>query len=113
MKLLGYAIAVLLGLLGLVFLIGSQGQVLRLGLGAVLLVAAAVLVYLIRVQPKPSETTVVQKIDLSGDVSLEGMSCKVCGAPLSRDSIEVRAGAIFVNCEHCGSTYQFEEEPKW
>jgi hypothetical protein len=25
----------------------------------------------------------------------------------------VRAGAIFVECEHCGATYQFEEEPKW
>ena len=55
----------------------------------------------------------MQKIDLSGDVSLEGMKCQVCGAPLTQDSLDVKAGAIFVNCQHCGSTYQFEEAPKW
>ena len=113
MKTLGYVLAALLGLLGLVFLIGFQGQIVRLIVGLVLLVAAGVLVYLMRVQPKPTETTVVQKIDLSGDVNLEGMKCQVCGAPLSQDSIRVEAGAIFVSCEHCGSSYQFEEEPKW
>ncbi|MCZ7670364.1 MAG: hypothetical protein M5U34_26000 [Chloroflexi bacterium] len=33
--------------------------------------------------------------------------------PLSEKSISVEAGAIFVNCEYCGASYQFEEKPKW
>lgn len=113
MKLASYILAALLAILGLVFLTGSQGQVIRLVIGVVLLVAAGVVIYLFRSKPQVTQNTVVQKIDLSGDVALETMKCKVCGAPLAKDSLEVKAGAIFVTCGHCGSTYQFEEEPKW
>jgi Zn finger protein HypA/HybF involved in hydrogenase expression len=113
MKLASYIIAALLAILGFVFLTGSQGQVIRLVIGVVLLVAAVVVIYLFRSKPQVTQNTVVQKIDLSGDVDLETMKCKVCGAPLAKDSLEVKAGAIFITCAHCGSTYQFEEEPKW
>lgn len=113
MKIVSYLIAVLLGFFGLMFIIGAQGQIIRFVVGVVLLVAAGVLIYLMRMQPQVTQTQVVQKIDLSGDVSLEEMNCRNCGAPLSRDSVEVRAGAIFINCDHCGTTYQIEEEPKW
>lgn len=113
MKILSIILAILLGALGLIFLVGSQGQVIRLVIGIVLLVAAGAVVYLFRARPQVTQHTVVQKIDLSGDVALEGMKCKVCGAPLGKESIEVKAGAIFITCAHCGSAYQFEEEPKW
>ena len=113
MKILSYILAAILGALGFVFLVGSQGQLARLIIGVVLLVAAGAVVYLFRTKPQVTQSTVVQKIDLSGDVSLEGMKCKVCGAPLSKESIDVKAGAIFISCPNCGSTYQFEEEPKW
>jgi Zn finger protein HypA/HybF involved in hydrogenase expression len=113
MKIAFYLIAALLAILGFIFLTGSQGQAIRLVIGVVLLVAAGVVIYLFRSKPQVSQNTVVQQIDLSGDVNLESMKCKVCGAPLAKDSLEVKAGAIFVSCGHCGSTYQFEEEPKW
>lgn len=113
MRVVAYFVAGFIAFLGLMFLIGSQGQVLRLIVGVVLLIAAVAVAYLARVQPKPSQTTMVQKIDLSGDVNLEEIRCRSCNAPLSKDEIEVRAGAIFVSCDHCGATYQFEEEPKW
>lgn len=113
MKYLYAVIAAALALLGLIFVVGFAGSLARLVIGVVLLIAAGALIFLARTKPQPSQTTVVQKIDLSGDVNLESMKCKVCGAPLSREEIEVRAGAIFINCSHCGATYQFEEEPKW
>jgi RNase P subunit RPR2 len=115
MKILSYLIAIILGFLGLMFVAGSQGQVIRIVVGIILLGAAAVFIYLTRMRPQvtQTETTLVQKIDLSGDVSLEKMTCDNCGAPLTKNSIEVKAGAIFVNCEHCGATYQIEEEAKW
>lgn len=113
MKIVAYLIAAIIGLLGLIFLAGSQGQVLRLIVGGVLLIAAVAIAYLVRVQPKPSQTTTVQKIDLSGDVDIQEIRCRSCNAALSKDEIEVKAGAIFVTCDHCGATYQFEEEPKW
>jgi Zn finger protein HypA/HybF involved in hydrogenase expression len=113
MKIASYVIAALLAVLGFIFLTGSQGQIIRLVIGVVLLVGAGAVIYLFRSKPQVTQNTVVQKIDLSGDVNLETVKCKVCGAPLAKDSLEVKAGAIFVTCGHCGSTYQFEEEPKW
>jgi hypothetical protein len=113
MKLVAYFLAAILGGLGLIFLTGSQGQVIRLVIGVVLLLAGGAVVYLIRARPQHIETTTIQQIDLSGDVNLEEIRCRSCNAPLSKEDIVIRAGAIFVQCSHCGSTYQFEEAPKW
>lgn len=113
MKLVAYSLAVLLGLGGVMFVAGAQGQILRVVGGVVLMGAAAVLVWLARQQPKQTTTTIVQKIDLSGDVNLEQMTCRNCGGTLGKKSVSVAAGAVFINCEYCGVAYQIEEEPKW
>ncbi len=113
MKLVAYPLAALLGLLGVMFVAGAQGQPLRIVVGIVLLAAAAALIWLALQQPKPSITTVVQKIDLSGDVKLQDLVCRACGGALNKESVAVKAGGIFVNCPYCGATYQIEEEPKW
>jgi hypothetical protein len=113
MKVVAYGLAGLLGVLGLIFIVGFQGQVGRLLIGGVFLLAAVVVVYLVRMQPQQTQVTTVQKIDLSGDVSLEEIRCRSCNAPLSKDEITVEAGAIMVSCSHCGATYQFEEAPKF
>ena len=113
MKFVAYSLAVLLGLLGIMFVVGAKGQVLRIVVGVVLLAAGGALVWLAKLQPKQSTTTIVQKIDLSGDVSLQDLICRSCGGSLDRQSITVQAGAVFVNCRYCGAAYQLEEEPKW
>ena len=113
MKLASYLLAVVIGFFGFMFVVGAQGQWLRVVIGVVLLAAAGVLVYLTRVRPQPKQTTLVQKIDLSGDVNLQEMQCQACGGTLSEKSLDVKAGAVFVKCEYCGAAYQLEEEPKW
>jgi len=113
LKPVAYTLAVLLGLLGIVFVGGSQGQALKIVVGIVFFAAAGALVWLARMQPAHSTHTIVQKIDLSGDVNLQDLTCKSCGGSLSENSVSVKAGAVFVNCEYCGAAYQLEEEPKW
>lgn len=113
MRFLSYLIAIAVAAVGFLFLVGNQGQIIRLIVGVVLLIAAAVIVYLGRSAAAPGKTTTTQQIDLSGDVSLEEFRCRSCNAPLSKEQIDVKAGAIFVECDHCGATYQVEEEPKW
>ncbi|MDY0166312.1 MAG: hypothetical protein RBS80_07195 [Thermoguttaceae bacterium] len=113
MKFVAYPLAAMLGLLGLVFVIGAQGQVLRIVVGAVLLVAAGAMVWLAMQRPVESKTTVVQKIDLSGQVNLQELTCRGCGGTLSSDAVSVQAGAVFVKCPFCGAAYQLEEEPRW
>jgi len=113
MKLVAYPLAALLGLLGVVFVAGSQGVVMRVVVGVVLLAAAAALIWLALQRPRQMTTTVVQKIDLSGDVHLQDLTCRSCGGSLGKESVAVKAGAVFVNCPFCGAAYQIEEEPQW
>jgi len=113
MKLVTYLIAAFLAFFGLMFIVGAQGQIMRLVVGVVLFGGAVVLIYLTRVQPEKKEITHVQKIDLTGDVHLEAMKCTSCGGTLAKDDLIVRAGAIFVDCPYCGASYQIEEAPKW
>ena len=113
MQILIYLLATVIGFFGLMFIVGAQGQIVRVIVGVVLLLAAGALAYLMRVRPQPSQTTLVQKIDLSGNVNLEQLKCKSCGGMLSAKSVSVKAGAVFVNCEFCGAAYQIEEDPKW
>ena len=112
-KLIAYPLAALLAALGLMFVAGAQGQPLRIVVGVVLMAAAGALIWLALQQPKPSVTTIVQKIDLSGNVKLQDLTCRACGGTLGKESVAVKAGAVFVNCQYCGATYQIEEEPKW
>ncbi|MBE7533543.1 MAG: hypothetical protein HND44_09275 [Chloroflexi bacterium] len=113
MKIVSYLVAAVLAFFGLIFIVGSQGVPLRIVVGVIFLAAAAVFVYMVRVKPQPSQTTIVQQVDLSGNVSLEQIKCQNCGGALDKNSIEIKAGAIFVNCPYCGASYQFEEAPKW
>ncbi|MDF1514859.1 MAG: hypothetical protein P1S60_13705 [Anaerolineae bacterium] len=113
MKIVTYIIAAILLFFGFMFIVGSQGVIARVIVGIILFAAAVVLVYLTRVQPVKEEITHVQKIDLTGDVQLEQMKCQSCGGALSKENLEVKAGAIFVECPYCGASYQIEEAPKW
>ena len=115
MKFLVYGLAVILGLLGLLFLIaaGQNNAVVRIAIGVVLLVAAGGLVVLVQLKPIQQTHVHQMKLDLPGDTTLQKITCRQCGAELSSQSVNVAAGAVFVNCEYCGATYQLEEAPKW
>ncbi len=115
MELVTYLIAAGVGFFGIMFVVGSQGQILRIIIGLILLAAAGVLVYLTRVRPKEQKTTIIQKVDveLTGDVNLKQMKCRNCGGALDKEAIKLHAGALFITCPYCGANYQFEEQAKW
>ncbi len=113
MKALALIFSILLGLLGLVFVAGHQGQTMRIVAGIILLGAAAAFTLVVRMKPEVHQQRIVQKLDLSGDVSLEKMKCKQCGGKLSGDSVSIEAGAVLVSCPYCNTSYHLEEAPKW
>ncbi len=115
MRIVASLLAAVVGLLGLVFLIGAQGQIGTMVLGVILLIASGAIVYLMLLRPQVQQVqqTVVQKIDLSGDVNLERLTCQACNAPLTKDAISLKEGAIMVTCPSCGTTYQIEEKAKY
>ena len=117
MRVVGNVFSIILYLFGILFILSSS-KVTNSGprflIGIVLLVVASIILYLSNRKPKAKEKMeIIQKIDISGDVNMEKITCKNCGAPLSPKDISVKAGAIFVTCPYCHSTYQIEEEPKW
>ncbi|MDY7039336.1 MAG: hypothetical protein SVX38_00580 [Chloroflexota bacterium] len=92
-----------------------QGIVM-LVVGLLIWAGAAVGIYFLwrRMQPPPEQKiTVEQKIDLTGEVELEKLKCRNCGAELDKSSITVAEGAVVVSCPYCGTSYQVVEEPKW
>lgn len=113
MKVFVYLLAALVGLLGLLFIVAAgQGNAIpRIVIGILCMIAAGALAALSRL--KPTQHTHVSQVDLSGDVALEQMTCTQCSGTLGKDSVTVKAGAVFVNCEYCGAQYQIEEAPKW
>ncbi len=108
-----YVLAVLVGLLGLVFVAGNQGEVLRIVVGAVLIAAAIAMVVAARMRPQVTQRNIVQRIDVGGDVRLEELKCQKCGATLSKEAVTVHEGAVMVACPYCQASYQMEEAPKW
>ena len=115
MKLVVYLLATGLAILGGLFVVaaGQGNAVVRIAIGVVCLGAAAALVALVRLKPTHETHVHHTQLDLSGDVSLQEITCKQCGATLSQKSISVKAGAVFVACEFCSAEYQLEEAPQW
>jgi hypothetical protein len=113
MRIASYLMAAFVGAWGLIFLVaaGQTNPLPRLIIGVVLLGAAGFLVYLGRL--KAPQPTLIQKIDLSGDVAEEQLKCQACGGKLEPANLTVQGGAIFVKCPYCGTSYQIEEAPKW
>lgn len=116
-KILSGFLAFALIIFGVIFIIAAFANqakmVSRLIIGILMVVIAAVLYVLSRMKTEQVTHVIEQKIDLSGDVDLDLLKCKSCGGTLSKKNVEVRAGAVMVNCPYCGSVYQIKEAPKW
>jgi DNA-directed RNA polymerase subunit RPC12/RpoP len=119
-KIIGYVISGILVLFGVLYLLAAFAADTanpggRLVVGAILVGIGLGLVALIKLrEPKPErKITVEQKIDLTGEVELEKLKCRNCGAELDKSSITVTEGAVIVSCPYCGASYQIVEEPKW
>jgi len=120
-KIIGYVISGIFILFGVLFLLSAfapdtgGNPVGRLVVGAILVgIGLAIIVIIKMREPKPEQKVVVeQKIDLSGEIELEKLQCKNCGAELDKSSITLAQGAVIVSCPYCGTSYQMVEEPKW
>ena len=120
-KIVGYVISGILIFFGVIWLWSAFASdtggnpIGRLVVGVILVgIGLAIIVAIKLREPKPEQKVVVeQKIDLSGDIGLEKLQCKNCGAELDKKSITLAQGAIIVSCPYCGTSYQIVEEPKW
>ena len=118
-KIIGYIIAAILVFFGVLFVwaaFSPDGEPGWIIIGIISVAVGLGIIALIKFrEPKPAQAPqeIIQKIDLSGDIEMETLKCEKCGGELTKDSITVKEGAIFISCPYCGSTYQMVEEPKW
>jgi len=117
----GFIVAAVLLFYGIILILGSSsaelGDPAWLTQGLIMVAVSLVLIgggvfVLLKLRPKAKQE-IVQRIDLTGDIDVAKLKCKSCGAELSKDSITLKEGAIFISCPYCNSTYQMVEEPKW
>ncbi len=114
-RIIAYIAAAILIFFGVLFIWGAfspQGSPGWIIVGVISVGAGLGLIWLARKRAK-EQTEIIQKIELSGDVNLETLSCQNCGGTLSSENIKMVAGAPVVNCPYCNSSYQLSEEPKW
>lgn len=115
-----YIVAAVLVFFGVLFIWAAFSDQISqpwgtMAVGAVSLLAGLGMIWLAGRMGKKAaqEVTVVQKIDFSGDVQLEKLTCRSCGGTLTSENITMMAGAPVVHCPYCNTSYQLEEKPKW
>lgn len=114
-KIIAYIVAAILVFFGVLFIwsaFSPEGNPANIVTGGISAVIGLGLIWLAG-RKKDSDTQVVMKIDLSGDIDLDTLQCDSCGGTISSENITVVAGAPMVKCPFCGSEYQITEEPKW
>ncbi|MBN1661095.1 MAG: hypothetical protein JXA93_22060 [Anaerolineae bacterium] len=119
-KIIGYIVAGILLLFGVLWLLSAfssetSSPLGRLVVGGLLVLLGLGLIFAVRLrEPKPEQQiTIRQEVDLSGDIEMEELQCRKCGAQLDSKALKVVEGAVMVSCPYCGAAYQIVEEPKW
>lgn len=110
---IGAAILIFFGVLFIWSAFGRTGHPANILIGLITLGVGFLLIWFAGRQAKREETELIQRIELSGDIDLESLTCRNCGGALTADNIKMVAGAPVVNCPYCGTSYQLTEEPKW
>ena len=102
------AIAVLF-FFGIVFALASVYEFTRLIVAALLFVVGFGIAYYITKKPK----TIVQRLELSGQVKAVALKCPNCSASVNANNIKIVSGVSYAMCPYCGQTFEIAEEPKW
>lgn len=104
------AVAVLF-FFGIIFAIASTSvyTYTRLTVAVLMFIAAFVIAYYISRQP----TTIIQKVDFSGQMQTVALKCPNCSASIDANRIKMISSIPYATCSYCGHTFQVTEEPKW
>jgi predicted Zn finger-like uncharacterized protein len=109
----GVAVAVLFFFAVIFALAASvQATTSRLATSGILfIIGLAVIVGIYYVTRKPK--TVIQQLEVSGQMHAAQIKCPNCGASIDTSEIKIVQGVPYVKCPYCGTTFEVAEEPKW
>lgn len=110
------SILVFFGVLFIWSAFSPDGQTSSRAIGLITVIIGLALFFIVyrkKASASSESQNVTVKIDLPGNVQMESLKCKSCGAALTSENIKLVAGAPTVTCPYCNSTYQLTEDPKW
>jgi len=108
------AIAVLF-FFGIIFALASVYESARLIVAAWLFVVGfgiaiiSLIIHYITRKPK----TIVQRLEVSGQMKAVALKCPNCSASVNANKIKIVSGVPYATCPYCGQTFEITEEPKW
>jgi len=104
------AIAVLF-FFGIIFALASSVAytITRLIIATLLFVVGFGIAYYITKKPK----TIIQKLEVSGQMKTVALKCPNCSASINPNQIKIVTGVPYATCLYCGHTFEIIEEPKW
>ena len=87
----------------------AQSRLLTSGILFIIGLAVIAGVYYVTRKPK----TVIQQLEISGEMKAAQIKCPNCGGSINADQIKIVSGVPYVKCPYCGTTFEVTEEPKW
>ena len=81
----------------------------RLVIAAMLFIVGFGIAYYITKRP----TTIVQRLEVSGQMKAVPIRCPNCSASVDANQIKIVSGVPYATCPYCGQTFEVTEEPKW
>ncbi|NIV43862.1 hypothetical protein GWN49_03110 [Candidatus Bathyarchaeota archaeon] len=108
---IGSIAIVILLFFGIIFALaaGARDAPTRLTVAAMLFAVSFGIAFYITRKPK----TIVQRLELSGQMKAVPLKCSNCSASLSANEIKIVSGVPYATCPYCGQTFEVAEEPKW
>jgi uncharacterized membrane protein len=106
---LGAIVIAILLFFGIIFAWASVYDSTRLIVAALLFVVAFGIAYYLTREQK----TIVQKLEVSGEMKAVALKCPNCAASVDANSIRMVSGVPYATCPYCGHTFEVSEEPKW
>ena len=76
--------------------------------GMLFVVALGIAYYITR-----SSKTIVQMLEVSGDMKAVAIKCPHCSGSIDAGAIKIVQGVPYATCPYCGHTFEVTEEPKW
>ena len=86
-----------------------QETLTRLAVSGLLFVIGIAIAYNITRKPK----TIIQRLEVSGQMKAASIKCPNCGASIDVNQIKIVSGVPYGTCPYCGTTIEVIEEPKW
>jgi len=106
---IGAIAVIVLFFFSIIFALASVYAPTRLIVAALLFVVGFGIVYYISRKPK----TIVQKLEVSGEMKAVSLKCPNCGASVDAKQIKIVSGVPYATCPYCGHSFEVAEEPKW